>query len=189
MTRLAIFASGAGSNTEAIIAHFDEDESVAVSLVVTNKPEAGVIQVAEHAGVEYAIIRKADLQDEDLMNAILDEHQIDVIILAGWLLLMPEYLVRQFPHRIINIHPALLPKHGGKGMWGRHVHQAVKEAGDTKSGITIHMVNERYDEGSIIAQHSIDIQPEDSVEEIESKIRKLEIEFYPKEIKNFIDSL
>ncbi len=188
-TRLAIFASGSGTNTKAIIGYFKDNASVEVRLVVTNKPEAGVIRVAEAMGVDFAIASKAELADEELMMALLEEYNVDVIILAGWLLLVPEYMVKRFDRRMLNIHPALLPKFGGKGMWGMHVHHAVKAAGERESGITIHKVNAHYDEGAIIAQHKVAIDPSDSAEEIEQKVRKLELQYYPEEIKKFLDSI
>jgi len=120
---------------------------------------------------------------------LLEEYNVDVIILAGWLLLVPEYMVKRFDRRMLNIHPALLPKFGGKGMWGMHVHHAVKAAGERESGITIHKVNAHYDEGAIIAQHKVAIDPSDSAEEIEQKVRKLELQYYPEEIKKFLDSI
>ena len=188
-TRLAIFASGSGTNTKAIIGYFKDNASVEVRLVVTNKPEAGVIRVAEAMGVDFAIASKAELADEELMMALLEEYNVDVIILAGWLLLVPEYMVKRFDRRMLNIHPALLPKFGGKGMWGMHVHHAVKAAGERESGITIHKVNAHYDEGAIIAQHKVAIDPSDSAEEIEQKVRKLELQYYPEEIKKFLVSI
>ncbi|NQV51895.1 MAG: phosphoribosylglycinamide formyltransferase [Flavobacteriales bacterium] len=188
-TRLAIFASGTGTNTKSIIGYFKGDASVEVSLVVTNKPEAGVISVAEAMGVDYAIAAKAELADEELMMALLEEYKVDAVILAGWLLLVPEYLVKRFDGRMLNIHPALLPKFGGKGMWGMHVHNAVKAAGERESGITIHKVNAQYDQGAIVAQHKVAIDPNDEAEEIEQKVRKLELQYYPEEIKKFLDSI
>lgn len=186
--RIAVFASGTGTNTQSIITYFQGDEEVEVALVVTNKPDAGVIEVAEDNGVEYAIVSKADLHDEELMTAVLDEFKVNMVVLAGWLLLMPAYLVRMFKGRMLNIHPALLPKFGGKGMWGKHVHKAVAEAGESKSGITIHQVNEHYDEGAIVAQYEVALSQDEDADSIEQKVRALELKYYPEEIKKFMDS-
>ncbi|MEQ9188831.1 MAG: phosphoribosylglycinamide formyltransferase [Cryomorphaceae bacterium] len=189
VTRLAIFASGTGTNASSIIQYFQNDPAVEVSIVVTNKSDAGVIGVAERAKVEFAIITKQDLGDEELMMALLEEYRVDVIVLAGWLLLVPPYLIERFEGRILNIHPALLPKFGGKGMWGKHVHQAVKDSGDLQSGITIHMVNAEYDKGKVLAQHKVELKAGDDPADIEAKVRKLELHHYPIEIKKFVDSI
>ena len=186
--KLAIFASATGTNADAITKHFKNIEGAEVALIVTNKAEAGVLDVADRHGIPSIYIPKSDLQDEELVIELLEEFEVDFVILAGWLLLIPPYLVKRFDNRILNIHPALLPKHGGKGMYGANVHKAVKEAGDTKSGITIHLVNERYDEGNIVNQFEVEIDPTDSAQDIESKVRKLELAHYPEVIENFIFS-
>lgn len=189
MTRLAIFASGGGSNASALIDSFSRDPEVEIALVVTNRSKAGVVQVAEQNHVPLAIIGKEELQDEELVMAVLDEYGIEAIILAGWLLLIPAYLIAAFPNRIVNVHPALLPKFGGKGMWGRHVHQAVAEAGETESGITVHLVNEEYDKGEVIAQYAVQLEQGDSAESIERKVRQLEREHFAQAVKKFVDSI
>lgn len=183
---IALFASGAGTNAEAILNYFKEDPAIDIGLIVTNKSDAGVIKVAERWKVEYAIITKQDLEDEELVMAVLEEYKTDFIVLAGWLLLIPSFLVKAFKGNILNIHPALLPKFGGKGMYGHHVHSAVKTSGESESGITIHQVNEKYDEGSVVAQHRVAIDSSDSAEEIERKVRALELKIYSAEIKKFI---
>ena len=183
---IAIFASGTGTNANAILEYFKNDSEINVGLIVTNKADAGVIKVADKWKVEYAIINNADLGDEELVEAVLEENGIDFVVLAGWLLLIPSYMVKMFKGKILNIHPALLPKFGGKGMYGHHVHKAVKAAGENISGITIHQVNEAYDEGSLVAQHKVSIESSDSAEDIEQKVRALELEFYAVEIKKFI---
>jgi phosphoribosylglycinamide formyltransferase-1 len=187
--RIAVFASGAGSNAAALIEFFKQEEAAEVCLVVSNRADAGVHGVADAVGIESVILTKQDLLDEEMVLGLLQGYAIDVVVLAGWLLLMPSYLVRMFEGRMVNIHPALLPKHGGKGMWGKHVHEAVKAAGETKSGITIHLVNERYDEGAVLAQYEIAIAPTDDVEEIERKVRALELRHLPSEVKKLCDSL
>jgi phosphoribosylglycinamide formyltransferase-1 len=145
---IAIFASGTGTNANAILEYFKNDSEINVGLIVTNKADAGVIKVADKWKVEYAIINNADLGDEELVEAVLEENGIDFVVLAGWLLLIPSYMVKMFKGKILNIHPALLPKFGGKGMYGHHVHKAVKAAGENISGISIHQVGEAYDEGA-----------------------------------------
>lgn len=184
--RLAVFASGSGTNTEAIIKHFINNDRIDVSLVVTNKSNAGVIKRAEKYDVDWVYLPRNEFDDEELVEVILDEHKIDWIILAGWLLLVPSFLIKKFNHRIINIHPALLPKHGGKGMYGHYVHQAVKNAGDLESGITIHLVNEKFDEGRILAQHKVRLDSSDDALTIEQKVRDLELNYYPLEIEKML---
>lgn len=186
--KLAIFASGTGTNADSIARHFSENDRVDVSLIVTNRAEAGVIKVAEKHDVPSVFIPKDDLQDEEMILNLLSEYQIDYIILAGWLLLIPAYLIKEFDGRILNIHPALLPKHGGKGMYGSNVHKAVKASGDSESGITIHLVNEKYDEGAVVEQFSVGVSPQDSADQIESMVRKLELAHYPQVIEKFIFS-
>ena len=183
---IAIFASGTGTNANAILEYFKNDSEINVGLIVTNKADAGVIKVADKWKVEYAIINNADLGDEELVEAVLEENEIDFVVLAGWLLLIPSYMVKMFKGKILNIHPALLPKFGGKGMYGHHVHEAVKAAGENISGISIHQVGEAYDEGSVVVQHKVSIESSDSAEDIEQKVRALELEFYAVEIKKFI---
>ena len=137
---IAIFASGSGTNCENLIQHFADSESVKVALVVSNKPDALVLERAQRHGVPTAITPKADLHNPDIMLPLLRKYDIGFIVLAGWLPLVPDFLIDAFPHKIINIHPALLPKYGGKGMWGHHVHEAVKAAGETETGMTVHWV-------------------------------------------------
>jgi phosphoribosylglycinamide formyltransferase 1 len=183
---IAIFASGSGSNAEAIVHHFELSADVRVELIVTNRSGAGVIERAERLNIDWAYVPKSDFEDEELVLAILEEHKIDWIILAGWLLLVPAFLIKGFNNRIVNIHPALLPKHGGKGMYGRKVHEAVKAAGDVASGITIHFVNERFDEGKVIAQFSASINHDDTIDDIEQKVRQLELDHYPPTIEKLL---
>lgn len=184
--RLAIFASGTGTNAEAIMKHFHAHPNVEVVLVVTNRSGAGVIARAESAGVDWVYVPKSDFQDEEMTTALLDGYEVDWIVLAGWLLLVPGFLVDKYPNHIINIHPALLPKFGGKGMYGHHVHEAVKAAGEKESGITIHYVNEHFDEGEIIAQFKAALSPMDDVHEIEKKVRSLELAHYPGALEKLI---
>ncbi len=188
MVRLAIFVSGNGTNCENIIRTFKDDREVNVSLVVSNKADAFALQRAEKYGVPTKVLTKQEFNDEQTIMPLLRENQIDYIILAGFLLLIPAFLIKQFDHRIINIHPALLPKFGGKGMYGHHVHEAVKAAGETETGITIHYVNETYDSGDIIAQFKTAVSPEDTPETIAGKVHELEKKYFPEVIRESLRS-
>jgi phosphoribosylglycinamide formyltransferase-1 len=189
MKRLAIFASGSGTNAEKIIQYFDQNPEVEVSLIVSNKAEAGVLNFAEHYDIPTMIIDRGFLYGSNQMLFELNHQSIDCIVLAGFLWLVPAYLIDAFPKKIINIHPALLPKYGGKGMYGHFVHQAVKDAGEQKSGITIHFVNELYDDGAIIFQATCDLTPEDTPSDIAKKVQKLEHQYYPAIIDQVISRL
>ena len=184
MQRIAIFASGTGSNARKIVEHFQDHSAIEVSLIVSNRPTAGVLDLAAEYGIPSLILeRETFYETEDLLDRL---RGIDLIVLAGFLWLIPPYLIRRFPRRIINIHPALLPKYGGKGMYGRHVHRAVKEAGETESGITIHYVNERYDEGGIIFQASCDLAPDDEAEAVARKVLALEHQHFAPVIEQLL---
>ena len=185
-TRIAIFASGTGSNAASIIEYFKGHQTIKVALVISNREDAGVLDIAQQAGIPSRIVKKAAFADEDLVLATLDEFGIDFIALAGFLLLVPKYLIRRYPYRIVNIHPALLPKYGGKGMYGMHVHEAVKAAGEVESGMTIHFVNEQYDQGAIVLQRRTPIDPDDTAADIARKVLKLEHAFYAPAIEGCI---
>lgn len=187
--RLAIFASGNGTNAEAIIQHFQHHPSIKVSLLVSNNPEAKAIERANRLGVETNIFTKKQFRESDEIIDALGKYSISHIGLAGFLLQIPPGLIYAFPKRIINIHPSLLPKFGGKGMYGMKVHEAVKGAEETETGITIHEVNEEYDEGKIIFQASCHVEKTDSPEIIAQKIHQLEHEHYPKVIEQWIISM
>jgi len=176
--RLALFASGTGSNAKKIISYFKEHESIEVSLLISNKPQAKALSMAREFGVPTLVIDRTTFYQSTEIVQILEEHRINWLILAGFLWLVPGYLVEAFRDRIINIHPALLPAYGGKGMYGMNVHRAVHEAGDDKSGITIHLVNERYDEGAVLFQASISLESTDSPEDIARKVQQLEHEHF-----------
>lgn len=186
MKNIAIFASGAGTNAEAIIRHFKNHKDVRVALIVTNNPSAGVLQVAANHKIVSAIVNEKGLQNEKLVKGMLAAQQIEFIVLAGFLKMIPAYLLEMYPGRMINIHPALLPSYGGKGMYGMKVHQAVISRGEKESGITIHYVNERYDEGEIILQKKLDVAPAETPESLASKIHELEHEWYPKTIEKLL---
>ena len=183
---LAILASGTGSNADKICQYFHAHPDIHVGLIITNRAEAGVLKVAEKHGIPSTYIPKKKWADPNEVLPHFDSTHITHVVLAGFLLLVPPYLIKAYPHRIINIHPALLPKHGGKGLYGHYVHASVKEAGDTISGITIHEVNEHYDEGEIIFQKEVSILPEDSPEEIGRKVLQLEHRYYPEVIESWV---
>jgi phosphoribosylglycinamide formyltransferase-1 len=186
MKNIAVFASGSGTNAENIIHYFNAKPGFSVGLIVCNNPNAGVIERAKKLGVPCLLIDKESFKDEAWMLEQLRQYQINFIALAGFLWLIPPYLVKAFPNGIVNIHPALLPKFGGKGMYGHKVHQSVIQSGEAESGITIHWVNEHYDEGTIIFQAKCKITPEDSPQSLASKIHLLEYEFYPKVLEEIL---
>lgn len=186
---IAIFASGGGSNARKIIEYFKNSETIAVRLVISNKKDAGVLDIAQLHGIETLVVHRTDFAGDDQFLLELSTRNIDYIVLAGFLLLVPAYLVSAFPQRIFNIHPALLPKHGGKGMYGHFVHEAVKAAGDTESGMTIHWVDEHYDEGTILFQARCTLAPEDTPEDIARKVLELEHRYYAEVIEKTITEM
>lgn len=181
--RIAVFASGEGTNAENIIRHCRRSEGRAeVALVVCNRPGAGVLRRAAELATECAVISRSQLENAGEMLPLLERHGVDAIALAGFLLMVPSYLVSRYRGRIFNIHPSLLPKYGGKGMYGRHVHEAVVAAGESVSGITVHMVSEECDGGSILFQASVPVDPSDTAADLERKIHSLEAAHYPQVI-------
>lgn len=186
MKNIAIFASGNGTNAQAIIEHFKGSTQVNVVLVVSNNPSAGVIKIAHQHKIISAVVSKNFFGNEQSMEKLLGTFQLDLIVLAGFLQLIPPFLLSKFPNRIINIHPALLPKYGGKGMYGKHVHEKVLANNDTETGITIHYVNENYDEGKVISQQKISLAPSDTIESISAKVQQLEHQWYPKIIEQVL---
>jgi phosphoribosylglycinamide formyltransferase-1 len=187
MTRIAIFASGAGSNAAKIIEFFKHHDSIGVVLVVSNKPEARVLNIAAGAGIPTMIIDKEEFFRGSGYVPELKERHIDFIVLAGFLWKIPLSLIEAYPNSIINIHPALLPAYGGKGMFGMNVHRAVIEAGEPQSGITIHFVDEHYDNGDIIFQDRFNISPGDTPESLAQKIHELEYAHFPVIIEQVIN--
>lgn len=187
MKNVAIFASGEGTNAENLFKYFNNDKRVKIKLVITNNDEAGVVARAERYKKNVQIISKAALEEyTSQIIEFLKTEGIDIIVLAGFLLKLPEQLVKAFPNQIINIHPALLPKHGGKGMYGHHVHKAVIANGEKESGITVHFVNEEYDKGEIILQAKCDVADGETPESLSAKVRKLEFEYLPKALEKLI---
>lgn len=183
MTRIAIFASGSGSNAENIANYFTSNPNINVSLILTNNSNAFVLERAKKLGIKSLVFDKTNFSKNDDILHFLDINDIDLIVLAGFLLKIPKKLIKSFPNKIINIHPALLPKYGGKGMYGDKVHESVIAAKETESGITIHYVNEDYDEGKIIFQAKCTINPSDSPTDLANKIHELEYEHFPKVIE------
>ncbi len=186
MKKIAIFASGSGTNMQNIAAHFETHPDIQVSLVVCNKVGAGVIQHAKAFNIPVVMISRDALYNTSDLITLLKNMHIDLLVLAGFLWLIPANLIAAFPNKIINIHPALLPKFGGKGMYGSKVHQAVIDAGEKRSGITIHYVNEKYDEGAVIFQAGLDVAAEETADSLASKIHALEYAHYPVMIEQLL---
>ncbi len=187
MNKIIIFASGSGTNAENIIKYFENKEIATVVAVFTNNPNAGVIQRAHNFKVPIEIFSKIDFFENNFIQKILS-FQPDLIVLAGFLLKLPKSLVQAFPNKIINIHPALLPKYGGKGMYGMNVHRTVVENKEKETGITIHYVNENYDEGNIIFQKKVTVLVTDTAEVVAEKIHELEQQYFPSVIEDLIVS-
>ncbi len=186
MKRIAIFASGSGSNAQRIAEYFKDNPEVEISLILTNNPQAGVIDRARGLNIPVVIFNKNIFYKTDKIIRLLKDHQTDLVVLAGFMMLIPQEMVSAFPDRIINIHPALLPKYGGKGMYGHFVHEAVVAAKESESGITIHFVNERYDEGAVIFQARCKIDPSDTPEDVAIRVQKLEHEHFPRVVQEIL---
>lgn len=182
---IAIFASGNGTNAENIIRYFnyEGEHGGKVTLVVCNKREAGVIARAQSLKVPVAILSKDEISNPEIILPLLEKHAVSGIVLAGFLLMIPTFLITRYHDRIINIHPSLLPKYGGKGMYGAHVHRAVVENGDSETGITIHRVSDMCDEGAIIFQAKVAVEPTDDATIVEQKVHRLEKEHFAKVIE------
>lgn len=193
MIKIAVFASGSGTNAENLIRHFQNSDIARVVLVLSDKSDAYVLQRAAYLNVPSVTFSYKNLKNNELLvnqqeysfTSLLDGYGVGLILLAGFLLKIPEYLLEQYPDRIINIHPALLPKYGGKGMYGGHVHQAVIAAGEKESGITIHLIDGQYDRGTTLFQVKCDVLPSDTPETLAGKIHELE-KNYPGVVENYI---
>ena len=183
---IAIFVSGSGTNCENLIRCFKDSERVRCALVVSNKADAYALVRATNLGVPTAVAPKAQLNDADFMMLLLRQYGIDFIVLAGFLPLVPDFLIDAYPRRIVNIHPALLPKYGGKGMWGHHVHEAVKAAGEAETGMTVHWVTPVCDGGEIIAQYRCALSPDDTVDDIAEKEHLLEMKYFPQVVEQVL---
>lgn len=188
MRRIAIFASGSGTNAENIANYFKGNLRVEVALIVSNRKDAFVHHRAEKMDIESVTFSKSDFETTDKVVDLLRERKIDFVVLAGFLLKVPSNLLDEYPNKIVNIHPALLPKFGGKGMYGDAVHKAVVEAGESESGITIHYVNENYDEGAVVFQAKCDVQPNDTYEDVAKKVHILEYKYFPVVIENLLNN-
>lgn len=176
---IAIFVSGGGTNCENLIQYFKESTRVKTTLVVSNRPDAYALVRAASHNVPTTVVNKEKLNDPDVMLPLLEQYRVDFIVLAGFLPLIPDFLIEAFPRKIINLHPALLPKYGGKGMWGHHVHEAVKAAGETETGMTVHYVSNVCDGGKIIRQFRVALTPDDTADDIAEKEHQLEMAHFP----------
>ncbi len=183
---LAIFASGSGTNAENIASYFKDNSRINARVIFTNNAKAGIVSRAQKLGIDCVVFNKDDFYKTNQVLSLLEEYQIDWIILAGFLWLVPKNLIAKFPNRIINIHPALLPKYGGKGMYGTKVHEAVITNKEIESGISIHTIDEVYDRGSIVFQKRCPVTPDDNAETLAKRIHQLEYEHYPKVIENLV---
>lgn len=184
--KIAIFASGTGSNAKKIIEYFQDHPDICVSLVVSNNPTAGVLDIARDHHLPTIVVNRQEFREGTQLSDELKQHHIDFIVLAGFLWLIPAWLVKQYEQRMVNIHPSLLPKFGGKGMYGMHVHEAVCQAGERETGITIHFVNEQYDDGNIVFQTKCSVEPEDTPQTVAKKIQQLEHRYFPEVIEQLV---
>ena len=191
MNKLAIFVSGSGTNAENIIRYFQTNKELdtEVAIVISNRADAYALERAKKLNIPSTVLSRADFNNPDITLPLLDSYGINFIVLAGFLLKVPEYIVDRYKGHIVNIHPALLPKFGGKGMYGHHVHEAVVAAGEKETGITIHHVNENYDQGSIIFQATVAVDPNDTPDDVAAKIHELEQLHFPRVIAETLRSL
>ena len=185
MKRIAILASGSGSNAENIIKYFSANNEVEVPFVISNRKEVYVHERCKYLGVPSYVYKKADFENGVVTKFLID-NKIDLVVLAGFLLRIPDDMLEAYPNKVINIHPSLLPKYGGKGMYGDNVHKAVVENKETESGITIHFLNDRFDEGEHVAQYRCEVLATDTPEDVAAKVHALEYEWYPKVIENIL---
>ena len=189
MTNIAIFVSGSGTNCENIIRHFTDSKDVKIALVLSNRSDAYALVRAEKYNIPTVVLPKTDFYKEDQLLGLMQTYAIDFIVLAGFLLMIPDFLIHAYNRRMVNLHPALLPKFGGKGMYGHHVHEAVKAAGETETGMTVHWVSSICDDGEIIAQYRTLINPEDTPDDIAAKEHILEQKYFPTVIEQVLQSL
>ena len=186
MKRICILVSGNGTNCENIIRHFQQNGKADIALVISNRPDAYALVRARKLGVKSFVLTRREFSDSSKVLGILEREHVDFIVLAGFLLLVPGFLIDAFDHRMVNLHPALLPKYGGKGMYGHHVHEAVKAAGERETGMTVHWVSREYDAGEIIAQYKTAISPTDTVDDIAAKEHVLEMTYFPKVLDSLL---
>ena len=188
MRKIVIFASGNGTNAERIVKHFENSDDARVVLVVTNKAEAYVRQRAERLGVDNVVLTGKDMKDDARVTSLLDDYGVDFCVLAGYLLLVPQYIIDYFKGDVVNIHPALLPKHGGKGMYGDRVHADVLACGDAVSGITVHYIDHQFDKGCTIMQAYCPVMKDDTVETLAQRVHSLEYTYFPTAIEYAINN-
>lgn len=186
MTNIAIFVSGNGTNCENIIRYFKDNKNINVCLVISNRPDAYALVRAAKYDVPCKVLSKQEINDSDVIIPLLESFKINFIVLAGFMLMIPQFITEKYDCKIVNIHPSLLPKFGGKGMYGHHVHEVVKAAGEKETGITIHYVSNVCDGGEIIAQFKTAVSPEDTPETIEAKVHVLEQQYFPETIERLI---
>jgi phosphoribosylglycinamide formyltransferase 1 len=186
MNKIAMFASGSGTNAQNIANYFKNNKDIVIDCVLSNNPKAFVLKRFENTDIETFVFDRDEFNNTQNVLNLLKKREIDFIVLAGFLWLVPDYLTKEFKKKIVNIHPALLPKYGGKGMYGMNVHKAVVDAKETESGITIHYVNEQYDEGDIIFQAQCKIEEGDTPEIVAQKVHELEYEHFPKIIEQVL---
>ncbi|NNF02785.1 MAG: phosphoribosylglycinamide formyltransferase [Bacteroidia bacterium] len=184
--KIAVFVSGTGTNAIQLVNHFSKHKNIQVALLVTNKSTSGALQIAEYNQLPCLLITNEELNSSSNLLSILRDDEIDFLVLAGFLRKIPDEVIEKYQDKIINIHPSLLPNHGGKGMYGRRVHDAVKKNKDEKTGITIHLVDEKYDNGKILFQKEIKLNGSESVTDIENEIRKLEHKYFPKIVEDYV---
>ncbi len=185
---IALFLSGTGSNARNFIKYFNAHPVISVALLLSNNKQSGAQQISADTGVPFKIVSREEYSGDKILE-ILQNYDVHSIILAGFLWLIPTHVIQKFPERIINIHPALLPKYGGKGMYGMHVHRTVKKAGESETGITIHLVNEVYDDGEILFQKKVSLRKSDTPEEIAQKVHQLEYEYFPAVTEKYLLNL
>ena len=186
MIKIAIFASGGGTNCESLMRHFEQSNKYKVALVVSNKSDAYALVRAQNHNVPMAVTPKAILNDPKQFLPLMTKYGIQFIVLAGFLPIVPDYLIDAYQRRMVNLHPALLPKYGGKGMWGHHVHEAVKAAGETETGMTVHYVSSVCDGGEMIVQHSCPVLPSDTADDIAAKEHELEMTYFAKDVEEVL---
>jgi len=189
MKKIAIFASGSGTNAENIVEYFKPNPDIDFCLILSNKSDAYVLERARKLNVPTYVFGRQEFYQSDEVVNILYEYQVDFVVLAGFLWLVPDNILKKYNNRIINIHPALLPKYGGKGMYGKRVHEAVLENNEKESGIFVHLVNEVYDAGDVVFQTKCSVEPDDTPESLAERIHKLEYEFYPKVIEDLLNGI
>jgi len=189
MINLAIFVSGSGTNCENLIEHFEGSTRFRPALVLSNKADAFALVRAQRHGVPTAVLKKAAFNDPAVLLPLMREYGIDFIVLAGFLLVVPDFLIREYDRRMVNLHPALLPKFGGMGMYGHHVHEAVKAAGERETGITVHWVSSDVDGGEIIAQFRTPLDPGDSPDDIAAKVHLLEMAYFPSVVEDVLKQI